>query len=100
MPTGKRPTRPATFAHFVPWFILGFLAVAIARNSGVIPDAAAAGAAHLATWLTVVAMAGLGLEVDIRKLADAGPRASAAATLSLLVLASLAAAAIVLFGLG
>ncbi|RDL50640.1 hypothetical protein BLJAPNOD_01763 [Ensifer sp. M14] len=100
LPTGKRPTRPATFAHFVPWFILGFLAVAIARNSGVIPGAAAAGAAHLATWLTVVAMAGLGLEVDIRKLADAGPRASAAATLSLLVLASLAAAAIVLFGLG
>ncbi|MNT96049.1 hypothetical protein D3C72_2380490 [compost metagenome] len=65
-----------------------------------IPDAAAAGAAHLATWLTVIAMAALGLEVDIRKLADAGPRASAAAMLSLLVLASLAAAAIVVFGLG
>jgi uncharacterized integral membrane protein (TIGR00698 family) len=98
--TGKRPTRLATFAHFVPWFILGFLAVAIARNSGVIPDVAATGAAHLATWLTVIAMAALGLEVDIRKLADAGPRASAAAMLSLLVLASLAVAAIFVFGLG
>ncbi len=99
-PEGKRPGRFATFAHFVPWFILGFLAVAVARNSGVIPDVAAAGAAHLATWLTVIAMAGLGLEVDIRKLADAGPRASAAAMLSLMVLAGLAAAAIVLFRLG
>lgn len=99
-PESKQPARLATFAHFVPWFILGFLAVAVARNSGVIPDVAATGAAHLATWLTVIAMAALGLEVDIRKLADAGPRASAAAMLSLLVLASLAAAAIVAFGLG
>lgn len=99
-PEGKQPARLATFAHFVPWFILGFLAVAVARNSGVIPDVAATGAAHLATWLTVIAMAALGLEVDIRKLADAGPRASAAAMLSLLVLAGLAATAIVVFGLG
>ncbi|NVD39549.1 YeiH family putative sulfate export transporter [Ensifer sp. HO-A22] len=99
-PEGKQPARLATFAHFVPWFILGFLVVAIARNSGVVPDVAATGAAHLATWLTVIAMAALGLEVDIRKLADAGPRASAAAMLSLLVLASLAVAAIFVFGLG
>ncbi|WP_082366764.1 YeiH family protein [Ensifer adhaerens] len=100
LPAGKRRARLATFAHFVPWFILGFLAVAVARNSGMIPDAAATGAARLATWLTVIAMAALGLEVDIRKLADAGPRASAAAMLSLLVLAGLAAAAITVFGLG
>ncbi|MDP9630145.1 MULTISPECIES: putative sulfate exporter family transporter [Ensifer] len=100
LPAGNRRVRLATFAYFVPWFILGFLAVAVARNSGMIPDAAAAGAAHLATWLTVIAMAALGLEVDIRKLADAGPRASAAAMLSLLVLAGLAAAAITVFGLG
>ncbi|OCP17808.1 hypothetical protein BC361_07135 [Ensifer sp. LC54] len=100
LPVGNRRARLATFGHFVPWFILGFLAVAVARNSGMIPDAAATGAAHLATWLTVIAMAALGLEVDIRKLADAGPRASAAAMLSLLVLAGLAAAAIIVFGLG
>ncbi|OCP39201.1 hypothetical protein BC360_03515 [Ensifer sp. LC163] len=100
LPVGNRRPRLATFGHFVPWFILGFLAVAVARNSGMIPDAAATGAAHLATWLTVIAMAALGLEVDIRKLADAGPRASAAAMLSLLVLAGLAAAAIIVFGLG
>ncbi|MGH6807957.1 MAG: YeiH family protein [Ensifer adhaerens] len=100
LPAGNRRARLATFAHFVPWFIVGFLAVAVARNSGMIPDAAATGAVRLATWLTVIAMAALGLEVDIRKLADAGPRASAAAMLSLLVLAGLAAAAITVFGLG
>ena len=95
-----RRSHLATILHFVPWFILGFLAVAIARNSGAIPDAVATGAVKVSTWLTVVAMAALGLEVDIRALANSGPRASAAAMLSLLVLCILSALAIACFGLG
>ncbi|WP_077960120.1 YeiH family protein [Ensifer adhaerens] len=98
--TGERTSRLATILHFVPWFILGFLAVAIARNSGAIPDTVATGAVKVSTWLTVVAMAALGLEVDIRALANSGPRASAAAMLSLLVLCVLSALAIACFGLG
>ncbi|HEV7320024.1 MAG TPA: YeiH family protein [Ensifer sp.] len=90
----------ATVTHFVPWFILGFLAIAIARNSGAIPDAVATGAVKISTWLTVIAMAALGLEVDIRSLAHAGPRASAAAILSLLLLCILSALAIACLGLG
>ncbi|MEI2300122.1 YeiH family protein [Ensifer sp. MJa1] len=90
----------ATVTHFVPWFILGFLAVAIARNSGAIPDTVATGAVKISTCLTVIAMAALGLEVDIRSLAHAGPRASAAAMLSLLVLCTLSALAIACLDLG
>ncbi|MBV7519632.1 YeiH family protein [Ensifer sp. ENS12] len=100
---GERRTvgsRLAAVAHFVPWFILGFLAVAIARNSGVVPDPVATGAVKVSTWLTVIAMVALGLEVDIRTLANAGPRASAAALLSLLVLCILSALAIACLGLG
>ncbi|OCP02297.1 MULTISPECIES: YeiH family protein [unclassified Ensifer] len=96
----RHGSRLATIVHFVPWFILGFLAVAIARNSGAIPDALATGAVKISTWLTVIAMAALGLEVDIRALADAGPRASAAAMLSLLMLCILSALAIACLGLG
>lgn len=97
---GQRKSRLATILHFVPWFILGFLAVAIARNSGAISDTLATDAVTVSTWLTVIAMAALGLEVDIRALAHCGPRASAAATLSLLVLCVLAVLAIVCLGLG
>ena len=100
---GERRTvgsRLAAVAHFVPWFILGFLVVAIARNSGVVPDPVATGAVKVSTWLTVIAMAALGLEVDVRTLANAGPRASAAALLSLLVLCILSALAIACLGLG
>ena len=93
-------SRLAAVAHFVPWFILGFLVVAIARNSGVVPDPVATGAVKVSTWLTVIAMAALGLEVDVRTLANAGPRASAAALLSLLVLCILSALAIACLGLG
>ncbi|MGO4622660.1 YeiH family protein [Ensifer sp. 2YAB10] len=96
----RKAGRFAAIAHFVPWFILGFLAVAVARNSGAIPDVVATGAVKVSTWLTVIAMAALGLEVDIRTLANAGPRASAAALLSLLVLCILSALAIACLGLG
>lgn len=96
----REGSRLTAIAHFVPWFILGFLAVAVARNSGALPDPIAAGAVKISTWLTAIAMAALGLEVDIRTLADAGPRASAAAMLSLLVLCILSALAIGCLGLG
>ncbi|HEV7306901.1 YeiH family protein [Ensifer sp.] len=97
---GREGSLFTTITRFVPWFILGFIAVAIARNSGAIPDTVATGAVKVSTWLTVIAMAALGLEVDIRSLANAGPRASAAAMLSLLVLCILSALAIACLGLG
>lgn len=96
----RRALKLTDITRFVPWFILGFLAVAVARNTGAIPDAVAGDAVRISNWLTVIAMAALGLEVDIRTLADAGPRASAAALLSLLVLCTLSALAIACLSLG
>ena len=85
--TGDRPKRSRPALHqLVPWFIVGFLIVAGLRTAGLIPAAALKPTAFVATQLTVISMAALGLGVDIRSVARAGLRVTSAVTLSLVVL--------------
>jgi uncharacterized integral membrane protein (TIGR00698 family) len=72
--------------RMVPWFIIGFLLLAGLRSAGLVPQAILAPAAVVADLLTVLAMAALGLGVDVRSVARAGARVTAAAVLSLLLL--------------
>lgn len=80
-----RPARPALH-ELVPWFILGFLVVAAARSFGLIPQAMVKPLAGTASLLTTISMAALGLGVDVRVVAAAGSRVTAAVTASLIVL--------------
>ena len=73
----------------VPWFIAGFLALAAARSLGVIPAPALPVLARGAGYLSVVAMAGLGLGTDIRMVARSGGRVALAAMGSLVLLGAL-----------
>ena len=92
---GQRPKPGRPPLHeLVPWFIIGFLALAAARSFGIIPEAMLHTAATIATWLTILSMAALGLGVDVRAVAAAGPRVTAVVTLSLLVLAMITLALI------
>ncbi len=84
--------------HLVPWFIVAFLVMAAFRSAGLIPAIALPWIATVANLLTVVSMAALGLGVDIRTVAKAGPRVIAAVTLSLIVLAAISYALIRLLG--
>jgi uncharacterized integral membrane protein (TIGR00698 family) len=86
--TEARATRRASPAlhELVPWFILGFLVVAGFRSFGLIPHAMLAPLATTASLLTTVSMAALGLGVDVRVVASAGVRVTAAVTASLVVL--------------
>ncbi len=72
--------------HLLPWFILAFLALLGARSAGLVPAIALGPLKTIASLLTTVSMAALGLGVDVRSVAMAGPRVTAAVTLSLLVL--------------
>jgi len=71
----------------IPWFIIGFLIAAAARSFGLIPQAALVPLATIASVLTAVSMAALGIGVDIRVVATAGVRVTAAVAASLVVLA-------------
>ena len=72
--------------QLVPWFILGFLALASVRSLGLIPDAALRPITVTAGFLTVISMAALGLGVDIRVVGRLGGRVTFAVVSSLIVL--------------
>jgi uncharacterized integral membrane protein (TIGR00698 family) len=75
--------------RFVPWFIVGFLVLAALRSSGVIAATAAAPMKVISTWLTVAAMAALGLGVDLKALRKVGRAVMLTVTASLVVLVGL-----------
>ena len=74
----------------LPWFIVGFAVLATLRATGLLGVANAELAADAAHRLTLAAMAGLGLSVDLRELRAVGARAAVAASLGLLMLFGLA----------
>jgi uncharacterized integral membrane protein (TIGR00698 family) len=87
---GERPSRGhPPIHHLVPWFILGFLALAALRSFGMLPHTVLTPANEVATLLTVVSMSALGLGVDVRAVAHAGGRVTAAVVLSLLILGAI-----------
>ncbi len=88
-----------SLGRFVPWFILGFLGLAALRTAGVIPDALLGALLPTATVLTILAMAALGLGVDLKALGRVGGRVTLAVTLSLLVLLAISLGLIRLLGL-
>ncbi|WP_257547229.1 YeiH family protein [Sphingopyxis sp. DBS4] len=96
----RRKANRLPIHHLVPWFILGFLGMIAARSFGLIPQAALAPIAGAATLLTVVSMAALGLGVDVRTVAKAGGRVTAAVVLSLLVLGAISFALVTMLHLG
>jgi uncharacterized integral membrane protein (TIGR00698 family) len=74
----------------VPVFIIAFLALATVHSLGLLPDVFVRPAHVASGFLTVLAMAGLGLGVDLRSVSAAGPRVVIVVTVSLLLLGSTA----------
>jgi uncharacterized integral membrane protein (TIGR00698 family) len=72
--------------EFVPWFIIGFLIVLAIRSLGLVPEEVVPVITKVAAVLTTVAMAALGLGVDVRVVARTGPRVTLAVTGSLIFL--------------
>ena len=99
-PAHSRPNRRPRVDELVPWFIIGFLIVLVARSLGLIPAAVLPGVTKTAALLTTVAMAALGLGVDVRVVAKTGIRVTLAVTASLIVLGLMSYGLIRLTGIG
>jgi uncharacterized integral membrane protein (TIGR00698 family) len=91
--------RGLTVAELIPWFIIGFLAVLIIRSLGWIPEVLLPPITGVASIMTTVAMAGLGLGVDVRVVVRTGVRVTLAVTASLIVLAVISYGLIRLIGI-
>ena len=83
---GTRQVKKPGIGRLVPWFILGFLALAALRSLSLIPDALIGPANAVSRVLTILSMAALGLGVDVRVLGQVGPAVIVAVTASLLLL--------------
>jgi len=59
---------------YVPWFVAGFLILTVLRTTDVISEDIGLQARSISKLLFVVAMAGLGLGVDVREVGAVGPR--------------------------
>jgi uncharacterized integral membrane protein (TIGR00698 family) len=86
--TGEKATAGRQPAY-VPWFIVGFIALALVRFSGLVPAPAVDAAQTTSRLLMVLAMGGLGLGVQFATLRQVGPRVLVAVIASLAFLVSL-----------
>ena len=96
---GAAGARRVPLGRLVPWFIIGFLLLAALRSTDLVPDAVIAPTRTLSTWLTVIAMAALGLGCDLRAILKAGRPIVLTVSASLLFLAALSVALIRLLGI-
>lgn len=60
------------FTKIFPWFILGFIALAVVNSLGVIPAGLAAGAKSLSKFLMVSALAAIGLNTSFKDMKKSG----------------------------
>jgi uncharacterized membrane protein YadS len=70
----------------VPWYIIGFSLTSALRTLDVIPDSTGDFVREGAKALTVVAMAGLGLAVDLQAVRRVGPRVGSTVLVSLVLM--------------
>jgi uncharacterized integral membrane protein (TIGR00698 family) len=82
----------------VPWYIVGFAIASGLRTAGVIPAAAGDAIREVARVLTVVAMAGLGLAVDLDAVRRVGARVGATVVVSLALMLGLSLALVQVVG--
>ena len=82
----------------VPWYIVGFTVTSALRTLDVIPASTGDAVREAARLLTVVAMAGLGLAVDLDAVRRVGPRVGATVTISLVLMLGLSLALVRVLG--
>ena len=85
--------------RFVPWFIIGFLALAALRSFGIVPESIVTPGRAISSWLTILAMAALGLGVDLRAIRRVGRPVMLTVIASLIVLVVLALGLIRMLGI-
>lgn len=91
--TSGRSARPP-----LPWFAIGFVAVAVFNSVVMLPAEVRAATVTLSTFLLTVALAAMGLETDVSRLYAQGLRPAILGALAFLFIATFSLALIKLTG--
>lgn len=81
----------------IPWFIVGFLAMSAFNSLGIVPQSVAQGIVNIAYILIAMAMAGLGLNVEIKTFKKLGGKAFGVGLIGSVCLSVLGYLLVVLF---
>jgi uncharacterized integral membrane protein (TIGR00698 family) len=87
---GAADNSRTSLGQLVPWFVVGFVIAGAIRSAGLVSMPVADAARDSARVLTVLAMAALGLNVDIQAIRKVGPKVAMTVTGSLLVMVTIA----------
>jgi len=93
-------TTGLSLGKFLPWFVIGFVALALLRTASVIPAGLGDLAKDASRILTSIAMAGLGLSVDLRSVRSSGPRVALVVTGLTILLVTMALAIVTVMEIG
>ena len=100
----EKQTEQAERRHFnwkkvpVPWFVFGFLAVGVANSLGLFPKGIASIVLQASVFLLVVAMAAMGLMVDVAVIRKTGLRALGVAVLVFFMFVTVSS--LIIWGMG
>jgi uncharacterized integral membrane protein (TIGR00698 family) len=89
---GEVSIKKASIGELLPWFVVGFMIAGTLRSVGAVSVPLADSARDAARALTVLAMAALGLNVDIGAIRKVGPKVALTVTGSLVVMVTIALA--------
>ncbi|WP_159888647.1 YeiH family protein [Paenibacillus puerhi] len=96
---GDQPAKTLRQSIPVPWFILGFLLVSGIHSLGLVAEPIASGLVLIAYLLIAMAMAGLGMNVDVATFRRFGMKSFVAGLLGSVMLAGLGFGLVHVFGL-
>ncbi|MGC4189971.1 MAG: putative sulfate exporter family transporter [Thermomicrobiales bacterium] len=90
-PGASRSSFLSSLLSYLPWFVIGFVVLALLRTVNVIPDSTGADVQNISKTLTAVAMTALGLTVDVKSVRQGGAKVAltVSALTALLVVMSL-----------
>jgi uncharacterized integral membrane protein (TIGR00698 family) len=91
---------PRRVLAVVPWFVLGFAALALLNSAGLIPAATAHALTMLAGFLIVIVLAAVGLNVNIATIARMGLRPLAVGMLLAVTMAAISLSLITVLHIG
>jgi uncharacterized integral membrane protein (TIGR00698 family) len=97
---GEERPGTLTIGKLLPWFVVGFLAMSLLRTTSIIPGGLGDGFKDISRVLTAVAMAGLGLSVDLRSVRASGPRVAAVVLILTSLLVALALLLVTVMNIG
>ena len=71
---GQAAMKNVSFVKLFPWFILGFLALALINSTGVIPVYVSSALKQISKFLMIAALAAIGLNTSFKDMARSGIR--------------------------